>query len=188
MRSRNHQGGDVNDSNDRIAVITGAASVFGKAFAEMGAAVAMKLVLADIQAETLDATVTEPRARGASVIGLRTDVLQAMQIRALADAALAKFGTVHLLFNNADVLAGDLVWGNSEKEWVLGVDVRSVIHRVRIFTPLTLAAAAADYECKGISSTPRRWQASSTCRRLARTTCPNMPRHLSAKRSIAIAD
>ncbi|MCW8277303.1 SDR family oxidoreductase [Pseudomonas sp. PCH199] len=135
----------------RVAVITGAASGFGKAFAEMGAELGMKLVLADIQADALEATVAELRACGASVIGLRTDVSQSAQVQALADAAMAEFGAVHLLFNNAGVLAGGLVWENSEKDWdwVLGVNVRSVIHGVRIFTPLMLAAAAQDPDYEG---------------------------------------
>ncbi|MBM7062950.1 SDR family oxidoreductase [Pseudomonas sp. UL073] len=141
----------MKDFHGRVAVITGAASGFGKAFAEQAAGLGMQLVLADIQAEALEATVAELRARGAAVIGLRTDVSQAEQIQALADAAIAEFGAVHLLFNNAGVLAGGLVWENSEKDWdwVLGVNVRSVIHGVRIFTPLMLAAAAADPEYEG---------------------------------------
>ncbi|MBO9648119.1 MAG: SDR family oxidoreductase [Variovorax sp.] len=135
----------------RVAVITGAASGFGKAFAEMGAELGMKLVLADIQAEALEANVSALRSRGASVIGLRTDVSDAGQVQALADAAMSAFGAVHLLFNNAGVLAGGLVWENSEKDWdwVLGVNVRSVIHGVRIFTPLMLAASAADPDYEG---------------------------------------
>lgn len=141
----------MKDFKGRVAVITGAASGFGKAFAEMAADLGMKLVLADIQAEALETTVAELRGRGAAVIGRRTDVSQAEQIQALADAAIADFGAVHLLFNNAGVLAGGLVWENSEKDWdwVLGVNVRSVIHGVRIFTPLMLAAAAADPEYEG---------------------------------------
>lgn len=132
--------------HDRVAVITGAASGFGRAFAEQAAGLGMKLVLADIQAEALEATVAELRERGVAVIGRRTDVSQAEQVQALADAALAEFGGVHLLFNNAGVLAGGLVWENSEKDWdwIIGVNVRSVIHGVRIFTPLMLAAAQTD--------------------------------------------
>ncbi|WP_422419499.1 SDR family oxidoreductase [Pseudomonas sp. GZD-222] len=135
----------------RVAVITGAASGFGKAFAEKAATLGMKLVLADIQIEALEATVAELRARGATVIGLPTDVSQAEQIQTLADAALAAFGAVHLMFNNAGVLAGGLVWENSEKDWdwVIGVNVRSVIHGVRIFTPLMLAAAERDPDYEG---------------------------------------
>lgn len=141
----------MNGFKGRVAVITGAASGFGKAFAEMGAALGMRLVLADIQADVLDATVAELRGRGATVIGLRTDVSQAEQVQALADAAIAEFGAVHLLFNNAGVLAGGLVWENSEQDWdwLLGVNVRSVIHGVRIFTPLMLAAAKEDPHYQG---------------------------------------
>lgn len=141
----------MNDFSGRVAVITGAASGFGKAFAEMAVGLGMKLVLADIQADALETTVAELRARGAAVIGQRTDVSQADQIQALADAAIDEFGAVHLLFNNAGVLAGGLVWENSEKDWdwVLGVNVRSVIHGVRIFTPLMLSAAADDSSYQG---------------------------------------
>ncbi|MDH4612341.1 SDR family oxidoreductase [Pseudomonas sp. BN102] len=141
----------MKDFQNRVAVITGAASGFGKAFAERGAALGMKLVLADIQAEALEAAVADLRARGAAVIGLRTDVSQAGQVQALANAALAEFGAVHLLFNNAGVLAGGLVWENSEKDWdwVLGVNVRSVVHGVRIFTPIMLEAASADPDYEG---------------------------------------
>ncbi len=136
---------------DRVAVITGAASGFGKAFAEKAAELGMRLVLADIQADALEAVVNELRARGAQVIGLRTDVSQAEQVQALADAAMAEFGAVHLLFNNAGVLVGGLIWENSEKDWdwVLGVNVRSVIHGVRIFTPIMLEAASADPDYEG---------------------------------------
>ncbi|WP_447740475.1 SDR family oxidoreductase [Pseudomonas laurentiana] len=141
----------MNHFEGRVAVITGAASGFGKAFAERAAALGMKLVLADIQADALDATVVELRSGGASVIGVRTDVSQAEQVQALADAAIAAFAAVHLVFNNAGVIAGGLVWENSERDWdwVLGVNVRSVIHGVRIFTPLMLAAAARDPNYEG---------------------------------------
>jgi len=136
---------------DRVAVITGAASGFGRAFADLGASLGMKLVLADIQAQALDATVAALRARGASVIGLCTDVSKSEQVQALADAAMSEFGQVNLLFNNAGVGAFGFVWENSEKDWdwVLGVNVRSVIHGVRIFTPLMLAAAERDAQFEG---------------------------------------
>jgi NAD(P)-dependent dehydrogenase (short-subunit alcohol dehydrogenase family) len=136
---------------DNVAVITGAASGLGKAFAEHAAALGMKLVLADIQENALETTVTELKGRGATVIGLRTDVSKAEQVQALADAALAAFGQVNLLFNNAGVGAGGLIWENTEAdwEWVLGVNLRSVIHGVRIFTPLMLDAAAKDPTYEG---------------------------------------
>ena len=130
----------------RVAVITGGASGFGKEFARIGAALGMKLVLADVQQDALDAAVAELKAKGADVFGLRTDVSRDEQVQALADAAMERYGQVNLLFNNAGVGAGGLLWENSLKdwEWVLGVNLYGVIHGVRIFTPLMLAAAAKD--------------------------------------------
>ncbi len=135
----------------RVAVITGGASGFGKEFAKQAAGLGMKLVLADVQEDALDATVAEFKAQGVPVIGVRVDVSKAEQVQALADAAIAAFGQVNLLFNNAGVGAGGLMWENTERdwEWVLGVNLYGVIHGVRIFTPLMLAAAKKDPSFEG---------------------------------------
>ena len=136
---------------NKVAVITGGASGFGKEFARIGASLGMKLVLADVQEDELDSTVAEFKAQGTQVIGLRTDVSKAEEVQALADAAMAAFGEVNLLFNNAGVGAGGLLWENSEKDWdwVLGVNLYGVIHGVRIFTPLMLEAARKDPAYQG---------------------------------------
>ncbi|QET01506.1 MULTISPECIES: SDR family oxidoreductase [Cupriavidus] len=135
----------------KVAVITGGASGFGKAFARIGASLGMRLVLADVQQDVLDATVGEFRAQGAQVIGVRTDVSRAADMQALADSTLSAFGQVNLLFNNAGVGSGGLIWENSERDWdwVLGVNLHGVIHGVRIFTPLMLAAAEKDPAYRG---------------------------------------
>lgn len=135
----------------KVAVITGGASGFGKEFARIGAQLGMKLVLADVQEDALDTTVAEFKAQGVQVIGLRTDVSKAEQVQALANATMTAFGEVHLLFNNAGVGAGGLLWENTEKDWdwVLGVNLYGVIHGVRIFTPLMLAAAQKDPSFQG---------------------------------------
>jgi NAD(P)-dependent dehydrogenase (short-subunit alcohol dehydrogenase family) len=131
---------------DKVAVITGGASGLGREFALKAASLGMKLVLADVQRDALDRTVEELKQQGASVIGLMCDVRKAEQVQALADATMAEFGAVHLLFNNAGVGSGGLIWENTEAdwEWVLGVNLWGVIHGVRIFTPLMLAGAAKD--------------------------------------------
>ncbi|MGE8064167.1 SDR family oxidoreductase [Pseudomonas sp. NPDC089569] len=134
----------MEDLRNKVAVITGGASGFGRAFALRGAALGMKLVLADINQDALDAVVAELKAAGADVIGRRTDVSQSADVQALADAAIAAYGEVNLLFNNAGVAPGGLVWERSEQDWnwALGVNLHGVLHGVRIFTPLMLAAAA----------------------------------------------
>jgi len=139
------------DFKDKVAVITGAASGFGREFARLGARLGMKLVLADVQRDALDAAQAELAARGAQSLAVPCDVRKAEQVQALADAAMARFGAVHLLFNNAGVGAGGLVWENSaaDWDWVLGVNLFGVIHGVRIFTPLMLACARADPGYRG---------------------------------------
>lgn len=125
----------------RVAVITGAGSGFGREFARVAAQRGMKLVLADINQPALDAVVAELSDAGAAVLGVRTDVARVDDMQALADATVARFGAVHLLFNNAGVGSGGLVWESTHADWqwVLGANVWSVIHGVRIFTPLMLA-------------------------------------------------
>ena len=125
----------------RVAVITGAGSGFGREFARVAAARGMRLALADINQAALDETVRELRDGGAAVIGVVTDVSSAEAIQALADATMAAYGAVHLLFNNAGVASGGFVWESTlaDWQWVMGANVWSVIHGVRIFTPLMLA-------------------------------------------------
>jgi NAD(P)-dependent dehydrogenase (short-subunit alcohol dehydrogenase family) len=126
---------------DKVAVITGAASGFGRAFAQKGASLGMKLVLADVNPDALAQTVDALRSTGVEVIGVPTDVSKAAQVEALAQAALDAFGKVHLLFNNAGVGAGGFLWESSANdwEWVFNVNVMGVAHGVRVFTPIMLA-------------------------------------------------
>jgi NAD(P)-dependent dehydrogenase (short-subunit alcohol dehydrogenase family) len=125
----------------KVAVITGGASGFGRAFAQKGASLGMKLVLADVNPEALAQTVDALRADGVEAIGVPTDVSSGPQVEALAQAALAAFGRVHLLFNNAGVGSGGFLWESSANDWswVFGVNVMGVAHGVRVFTPIMLA-------------------------------------------------
>ena len=136
---------------DKVVVITGGASGLGREFANVAAREGMMLVLADVQRDALDRAVEELKAQGASVIAALCDVRKGEQVQALADAAVAEFGGVHLLFNNAGVGSGGLIWENTEAdwEWVMGVNVWGVIHGVRIFTRLMLAQAARDPSFEG---------------------------------------
>ena len=141
----------MNNFKDKIAVITGAGSGFGREFARMSAARGMKLVLADIQADALEQTRLELEGNGTQVVARVVDVADGAQIEALAAAAMEAFGNVHLLFNNAGVGTSGLIWEASIRdwEWTLGVNLWGVIHGVRVFTPLMLAAANADPDYRG---------------------------------------
>lgn len=136
----------MDDLKDKVAVITGAGSGFGREFSRRGATLGMKLVLADIQEDTLAETVSELEAGGAQVLSRRVDVSDGAQMDALAAATMESFGAVHVLFNNAGIGAAGLIWENTVQDWQwsLGVNLWGVIHGVRAFTPLMLQAAKAD--------------------------------------------
>ena len=136
---------------DKVAVITGGASGLGREFANTAAKLGMKLVLADVQQDALDKAKAELEADGAAVLAMLCDVRKGEQVQALADASMARFGAVHLLFNNAGVGSGGLIWENTEAdwEWVLGVNVWGVVHGVRIFTKLMLECAKTDPQFEG---------------------------------------
>ncbi|MFN8985801.1 MAG: SDR family NAD(P)-dependent oxidoreductase, partial [Burkholderiales bacterium] len=126
--------------SNRVAVITGAGSGFGREFALTAVGLGMRLVLADIQPGPLDETKKLVEAKGATAVTAVCDVSTAADVDSLAALALSSFGGVNLLFNNAGVGSGGLVWENTVKDWdwVLGVNVWGVIHGVRVFTPLML--------------------------------------------------
>ncbi|CAN7452816.1 SDR family oxidoreductase [Acidovorax sp. Leaf78] len=135
----------------KTAVLTGAGSGFGLECARIGARLGMNLVLVDIQQDALDAATAEMQAAGVQVLARKVDVSNAAQMEQLAADVQQRFGAPHLVFNNAGVGAGGLVWENSVKdwEWVLGVNLWGVVHGVRLFTPMMLAAAKADPAWRG---------------------------------------
>jgi NAD(P)-dependent dehydrogenase (short-subunit alcohol dehydrogenase family) len=130
----------------RTAVITGAASGFGLEASRIAARLGMSVVMADVQAHALEVAAGEVMGLGAAVLPFQLDVSKPEQIEALADQTQARFGAPHLVFNNAGVGAGGLIWEHSRKDWdwVVGVNLLGVAHGVRVFTPMMLAAAQAD--------------------------------------------
>jgi len=135
----------------RTAVLTGAASGFGLEAARIAARAGMNVVMADVQQDALDKAAEEIRGLGAQVLPFRLDVSKAEQVEALALATRNTFGVPHLVFNNAGVGAGGLIWEHTQKdwEWVVGVNLMGVAHGVRVFTPMMLEAAAADPAYEG---------------------------------------
>lgn len=141
----------MTDWQGRTAVITGAASGFGLETSRLAAQAGMNVVMADVQAEALQRAAEEIQALGAPVLPYRLDVSKAAEVEALGAAVQQRFGAPHLVFNNAGVGSGGLIWEHSAKdwEWVLGVNLMGVVHGVRVFTPMMLAAAQADPQWRG---------------------------------------
>ena len=123
----------------KVAVVTGAASGMGLAFARRFASAGASVVLADVERPALDAAVAELTAAGHEAIGVVTDVMKLVSVEALRDAALERFGRVNVLCNNAGVAgapqpAGEWVdvkmW-----DWVIQVNMWGVVYGVKAFLP-----------------------------------------------------
>jgi NAD(P)-dependent dehydrogenase (short-subunit alcohol dehydrogenase family) len=128
------------DLKGRVAVVTGAASGIGFALASRFGAEGMRVVLADVEAATLQDAARELEKRGVETLPVPTDVAQAEQVDALAEQTLAAFGAVHVVCNNAGVIAAGLSWEAplEDYRWVLGVNLWGVIHGIRAFVPILL--------------------------------------------------
>jgi len=132
----------IEDLQHRVAVVTGAASGLGSALAQRFAAEGMRLVLADVETAPLESLVDRLSAEGVEVIGVPTDVTDPDAVDALARVAVDRFGTAHVVCNNAGV--GGHHYPTWEAplaywQWVLSVSVWGVIHGVRSFLPILLA-------------------------------------------------
>ena len=100
----------MREFRDRVAVVTGAASGIGRALAERLAAEGMKIVLADVEEARLHEADEALRAAGARTLAVPVDVSRAEQVEDLAERAFSEFGGVHVLCNNAGVIAAGLSW------------------------------------------------------------------------------
>jgi NAD(P)-dependent dehydrogenase (short-subunit alcohol dehydrogenase family) len=122
----------------RVAVVTGAASGIGLALAERFVDEGMSVMMADIESDVLRREASRLQDGGASVRPVVCDVSDADQVASLRDDAVAAYGGVHLLCNNAGVASGrpniktkPAVW-----DWVIGVNVLGVAYGVSAFAPL----------------------------------------------------
>lgn len=130
----------LKEFSGRTAVITGGASGIGLAYARHCAALGMNLVLADIEAKALDAATGWFEERQVPVLGVITDTMRKSAVEQLFHEATARFGNIHLLFNNAGVVNGGAptdVWEipDVDWDWVLGVNLHGVRYGLQTFVP-----------------------------------------------------
>lgn len=126
---------------DKVAVITGAAEGIGFALAQAAARAGMRLVLADRNAERLSDAADALRQGGGEILARVVDVSDAAEVDALAEAAYDQFGAVHLLVNNAGVALAKTAWETTPQDWawLMGVNLYGVANGVRSFVPRMLA-------------------------------------------------
>jgi NAD(P)-dependent dehydrogenase (short-subunit alcohol dehydrogenase family) len=134
---KNTGGNAMRDFAGKSAFVTGGAAgiglALGRAFAQNG----MKVMLADIEIETLQAAVKSLQAIGPDVSGTVCDVTDPASVERAAKATFDAFGNVHIVCNNAGVAAGggiDLISLDNWR-WVLDVNLMGVLHGIRSFLP-----------------------------------------------------
>ena len=123
------------DLEGKVAVVTGAGSGIGEGIARAAAASGMKVVVADIDLAKAQAVAS---SLGEQAMACGVDVSSLASVEALRDAALERFGSVHLLCNNAGVWIGAMMHDADIKDWqyLINVNLYGVIHGVQAFLPL----------------------------------------------------
>ena len=122
----------------KTAFITGGASGIGLALAKKAAEAGMNVVLADMRKAALDEALPWFGDHGTEAIGIELNVADRASFAKAADEAKAKFGNIHLLFNNAGVgCAFGNLWDVSAKDvdYAIDVNLKGVLNGIQAIVP-----------------------------------------------------
>lgn len=129
----------MKDVKDKVAFITGGASGIGLGIAQAFADAGAKIVLADIRDDHLDKS-KDAFPADAEVHRIKLDVTDRAAFARAAKETEARFGKVHLLFNNAGMGVGGPLkqLGYDDWDWGVGVMLGGVINGIQTFLPYLL--------------------------------------------------
>jgi NAD(P)-dependent dehydrogenase (short-subunit alcohol dehydrogenase family) len=128
----------MHELQGKVAVVTGAGSGIGEGIARAAANAGMRVVVADIDIVKAERVAAEI---GNRAMAYAVDVSSLASVEQLRDATLERFGSVHLVCNNAGVWIGAMMAEADIKDWqyLINVNLYGVIHGVKAFLPLLLA-------------------------------------------------
>ncbi|MDG1494378.1 MAG: SDR family NAD(P)-dependent oxidoreductase, partial [Porticoccaceae bacterium] len=123
----------------KTAVISGGAEGIGLSIAKALGEQKMNIVLADIDPQNLQKASLDLEASGVSVLAVTLDVADEVQWQVVADQAVARFGKVHMVVNNAGVGGDSGPIEIQEKkgwQWALDVNLMGVVYGAKVMVPL----------------------------------------------------
>jgi NAD(P)-dependent dehydrogenase (short-subunit alcohol dehydrogenase family) len=124
-----------------VAVITGAGSGIGAGLVTRAAQLGMRIALADVDGEAVQARADKLNADGVEALALRVDVRAAEDMSRLRDEVYERWGTTTLLVNNAGIELHGNTWEVTPEQWkrVMDVNLLGVFHGIHAFVPRMIA-------------------------------------------------
>lgn len=128
----------MSNIQEKVVLITGASSGIGEGCARLLAEKGARVVLGARRVERLQQLVEEIGAAGGQAIARRLDVTDAADVQAFVDAALAEYGRVDVLINNAGVMPLSMIEALKIDEWnrMIDVNIRGVLHGIAAVLPV----------------------------------------------------
>lgn len=108
---------------NRVALVTGGGSGIGQAIAALFAQEGAKVIAVDRYLERAEETASNIRAVGGDALALKADVSNQAEVNAMAERALATYGRVDTLVNNAGISVGTDILTIDEATWDLNLAV-----------------------------------------------------------------
>ena len=122
----------------KTAFVTGGASGIGLSMARAFGRAGMNVVLADIDEKAAQAAADQLASEQIKAVPVICDVTDRANVRAAALEALAAFGKIHVVCNNAGVAVGGPIGTVKDRDWdwILDVNLKGVIYGTETFVPL----------------------------------------------------
>lgn len=127
----------------KVVIVTGSGRGIGRETALRFAREGARLVVNDLDADVAEAACAEIRAQGAEAIASTANVAHRAEVREMVDAAVATFGTVDVLVNNAGIVRAAMLWKMTEEQWdqVLDVHLKGAFNCLHAIAPIFIARA-----------------------------------------------